>query len=189
MKVDKKQDFNVLYQVFVFRAEADWKTNMAAQAFGWLDFFNFFLQPLNRIQWNFDRKQDLNFLYQVCVFQANPKSKMATPASSWLRHFWLLLFNPWMEFNETWQETSTQHPPPCLCFFGLIIISMCSIPKWGTSVKHCGPLGLLLYPKTKWLGAYCFCPAQLLLHFDLNHDFCITCKAKEAHSDYFVWVR
>ena len=43
---------------------------------------------------------------------------MAALASDWLRHFWLLLWNRWMEFNETWQEARSQRPLPSLCFSG-----------------------------------------------------------------------
>ena len=50
------------------------------------------------------RKQGLDVLYQVCVFRADLKNKMAALASDWLRHFRLLLWNRWTEFNETWQE-------------------------------------------------------------------------------------
>ena len=46
------------------------------------------------------RKQDLNVLYQGCVFPADWKNKMATPASDWLRHSRLLLWNRWMELNK-----------------------------------------------------------------------------------------
>ena len=63
-----------------------------------------------------DRKQDLNTLYQVCVFGADRKNKMAALASDWLRHFRLLLWNRWTEFNETWQEARFQSPLPSLCF-------------------------------------------------------------------------
>ena len=65
-----------------------------------------------------DRKQDLKALYQVCVFRADRKNKMAALASHWLRHFRLLLWNRWMEFNETWQEARSQRPLPSLCFWG-----------------------------------------------------------------------
>ena len=34
-----------------------------------------------------DRKQDRNVLYQVCVFRSDQTTKMAAPASDWLRHF------------------------------------------------------------------------------------------------------
>ena len=48
-------------------------------------------------------KQDLNVLYHVYVFRADRKNKMAALASDWLRHFRLLLWNRWTEFNDTWQ--------------------------------------------------------------------------------------
>ena len=43
---------------------------------------------------------------------------MAAPASDWLRHFRLLLWNRWTEFNETWQEARSQNLLPSLCFSG-----------------------------------------------------------------------
>ena len=33
-------------------------------------------------------------------------------------HFLLLLWNCWIEFNETWQEARSQRPLPSLCFSG-----------------------------------------------------------------------
>ena len=54
-----------------------------------------------------DRKQGLKVLYQVCVFRTDRKSKMATMASDWPRHFRLLLCNCWTEYNETLKETSS----------------------------------------------------------------------------------
>ena len=70
-------------------------------------------------EWNsskLDRKQDLNVLYQVCVFRADRKNKMAALASDWLRHFRLLLWIRWTEFNETLEEARSQCPLPSLCF-------------------------------------------------------------------------
>ena len=61
-KLDRKQNFNVLYQVRVIRST------------------------------KLGRKQDINFLYKVCFFWADEKNKMAAPASDWLRHFRLLLW-------------------------------------------------------------------------------------------------
>ena len=84
---------------------------------GW-DIFDFSSET---DEWNstkLDRKQDLNALYQVCVFWADQKNKMAALASDWLRHFRLLLWNRWTEFNETWQEARSQRPLPSLCFSG-----------------------------------------------------------------------
>ena len=64
------------------------------------------------------RKVDLNILYQVCVFRADRKNKMAALASDWLRHFQLLLWNRWIEFNKTWWKARSQRPLPSLCFSG-----------------------------------------------------------------------
>ena len=84
---------------------------------GW-DIFDFSSETAKRNSRKLDRKQDLNVLYQVCVFRADRKNKMAALASDWLRHFRLLLWNRWTEFNETWQKTRSQRPLPCLCFSG-----------------------------------------------------------------------
>ena len=84
---------------------------------GW-DIFDFSSETA---EWNptkLDRKQDLNVLYQVCVFRANRKNKMAALNSDWLRHFRLLLWNRWTQFNETWQKTRSRRPLPSLCFSG-----------------------------------------------------------------------
>ena len=84
---------------------------------GW-DIFNFSSEAAERNSTKLDRKQDINVLYQVCVFLADRKNKMAALASDWLRHFRLLLWNRWREFNETWQEARSQRPLPILCFSG-----------------------------------------------------------------------
>ena len=70
---------------------------------GW-DIIDFSSETAERNSTKLYRKQDLNVLYQVCVFQADRKNMMAALASDWLRHFRLLLWNRWTEFNETWQE-------------------------------------------------------------------------------------
>ena len=82
------------------------------------DISDFFSETAERNSTKLDRKQDLNILYQVCVFRADRKNKMAALYADWLRHFWLLLWNRWTEFNETWQEARSQHPLPSLCFLG-----------------------------------------------------------------------
>ena len=68
---------------------------------GW-DIFDFSSETAEHNSMKLDRKQDLKVLYQVCVFWADRKNKMAALASDWLRHFRLLLWNRWTEFNETW---------------------------------------------------------------------------------------
>ena len=84
---------------------------------GW-DIFDFSSETTERNSTKLDRKQDLNVFYQVCVFRVDRKNKMAALASDWLRHFRLLLWNHWTEFNETWQEARSQRPLPSLCFSG-----------------------------------------------------------------------
>ena len=84
---------------------------------GW-DIFDFFSETAERNSTKRGRKQDLNVLYQVCVFRADRKNKMAVLAYDWLRHFRLLLWNGWTEFNETRQEARSQCPLPSLCFSG-----------------------------------------------------------------------
>ena len=80
--------------------------------------FDFSSETAEQNSTKLDRKQDPNALYQVCVFRADRKNKMAALASDWLRHFQLLLWNRWTEFNETWQEARSQRPLPSLCFSG-----------------------------------------------------------------------
>ena len=84
---------------------------------GW-DIFHFSSQTVERNSTKLDRKEDLNVLYQVCDFRADRKNKMAALASDWLRHFQLLLWNHWTEFNETWLEARSQRPLPSFCFSG-----------------------------------------------------------------------
>ena len=81
--------------------------------------FDFSSETAERNSTKFVRNQDLNVLYQVCAFRASRKNKMAALASDWLRHFRLLLWNRWTEFNETWQEARSLLPLPSV-FFGLI---------------------------------------------------------------------
>ena len=66
-----------------------------------VNIFDFSSETTEQILTKLDRKQELNVLYQVCVFCADPSSKMAALASDWLKYFWLLLPNHWMDFDET----------------------------------------------------------------------------------------
>ena len=95
--LDTKQDLNALYQVCVFRANR--KNKMAAwPLIGW-DIFIFFSETAKWNSTKLDRNQDLNVLYHICVFRADLKQKMAALASGWPRHFRLLLWYCWTEFN------------------------------------------------------------------------------------------
>ena len=66
------------------------------------DIFDFSSETAERNSTKLDRNQDLKALYQVCVFRADQKNKMAALASDWPRHFRLLLWNRWTEFNKIW---------------------------------------------------------------------------------------
>ena len=95
-----------------------WKTRWPPWPLIGLDIFDFFSEAAEWNSTKLDRMQDLNVLYQVCVFRAGRKNKMAALVSDWLRHFRLLLWNCWTEFNETWQEARSQRVLPSLCFLG-----------------------------------------------------------------------
>ena len=106
---------------------------------GW-DIFDFSSETAEQNSTKLDRKQDLNVLYRVCVFRADRKNKMAALASDWMRHFRLLLWNGWKEFNETWQEARSQHPLPSLCFLGRSVNKNVCLSQFLKKVAHWVPL-------------------------------------------------
>ena len=106
---------------------------------GW-KIFDFSSETAQRNWTKLDRKQDLNVLYQVCVFRADRKNNMAALASDWLRHFRLLLWNRWTEFNESWQEARSQRPLPRLCFSGCSKIQDGRPGLWLTETFSTSPL-------------------------------------------------
>ena len=85
----------------------------------WLaETFSTSLKLLYRIWRNLTRSKISTSSTKFCVFQANWKNKMAAPATDCPRHFWLLLWNSWREFKESWQKARTQCTLPSLCFSG-----------------------------------------------------------------------
>ena len=59
------------------------------------------------------------------------KTMMATLASDWLRHFGLLFYIHWIEFNQTWQKAITQCRLPSLCFWSGRKTKMAALaPDW-----------------------------------------------------------
>ena len=73
------------------------------------------LNPLNGILRNLTGIKISTSSTKFCVSCADWKNKMAALASNWLRYFRLLLWNRWMEFNETWLEARSL---PILYFSG-----------------------------------------------------------------------
>ena len=116
-KLDRKQDLNVLYQVCVFRADHKKQDGRPGL---WLaeTFSTSPLKPLNGIQRNLTGSKISMSSTKFVFFGPIIKNKMAALASDWLRHFRLLPWNRWTEFNETWQEARSQCPLPSLCFSG-----------------------------------------------------------------------
>ena len=114
-KFDRKQDLKALYQVFFFGPIG--KTRCPPRPLiGW-DIFDFSVETAERNSTNLDRKQGLNALYKV-FFSGQSEKQDGRLGSDWLRYFRLLLWNRWMEFNETWQESRTNCLLPSLCFSG-----------------------------------------------------------------------
>ena len=115
-KLERKQDFKVLYQVCVF--QADRKNKMAALPSDWLRHFRLLLRTRStefNETWHEARSQ--RPLQNSCFGGgADRKNKMAALVSDWLRHFRLLLWYGLTEFNETWQEARSQRPLPSLSF-------------------------------------------------------------------------
>ena len=103
---------------------------------GW-DIFNFSSETAEQNSTKLNRKQDLNVLYQVCVFHADRKNKMAALASDWLRHYRLLFWNRWTEFNKTWQDARSQRPLPSLCFSGRSVNKNVDLGRFLKKVAHC----------------------------------------------------
>ena len=76
-KLDRKKDFNLLYQVFsVQPANHDSRPCLLEFNETW-------------------KKQYFNVFSQVWIFSADRKTKMATLASDWLNHFRLFFCNRW----------------------------------------------------------------------------------------------
>ena len=74
MKLDRKQDLNVLYQVCIFRADqkVSWQPPIGR------DIFDFSSETPEHNSTKLNRKQNLNILYKVSVFRADWKTKMVT---------------------------------------------------------------------------------------------------------------
>ena len=164
LNLTRKQDLNVLYQVRVFGLIE--KTRWPPWPLIRWGIFDFSSETAELNSTKLNRKQDLNVLYQVCVFRADRKNKMGALASDWLRHFRLLLWNRWTEFNETWQEARSQRPLPCLYYSG-----------WSVNKNDRPGLkkGDTLYSGAQYMALWASCKHFQLKHFiqnqiEINHS-------------------
>ena len=69
-------------------------------------------------QWNLTGSKISTSSTKFVFFGPIGKTRLPALISVWLRHFRLLLWNLWTEFNETGQEAGSQHPLLSLCFWG-----------------------------------------------------------------------
>ena len=191
MKLDRKQDLSVLYQVCVF--EGNRKTKMVLPASNWPRHFYFSSETAEQNSRILDREQDLNILYKVCIFGAVPKTKMANPASDWLRHF--LYFS-----SETAEKNSRKlDRMPDLNVLHKVFFRPIGKPRWPSwpicrqrqrivlRCTICGPLWHLVY----------ICPV-LQIPYRYHTDTILTWQSKpgkmvklrvwsESHKHYLAW--
>ena len=147
-KLDRKLDLNFLYQVCVFRADwknkmatlaSDWLRHFRLFLWNSGSEFNKTWQearsqrplpslcfsgrskktrwpPWPLIGWDIfsapEPKAQVHYCDHTLSVVCRPSSVVN------FSHFRLLLWNRWMEFNETWQEARSQRPLPSLCFSG-----------------------------------------------------------------------
>ena len=77
MKLDRKQDLNVLFKVCVIRA--DRKTRSPPWPLIGRDIVDFFSETAGRDSTQLNRKLDLNVIYQVCVFSGLSEKEDGRP--------------------------------------------------------------------------------------------------------------
>ena len=119
---------------------------------GW-EIFDFSSETAERNSTKVERKQDIKVFYQVCVFLVDRKNKLAALASDWLRHFQLLLWNRWSEFNKSCQEARSQRPLPSLCFSGRLENEDGRRGHWLAETFSTSPLKPLIWIQQKLTGS------------------------------------
>ena len=113
-KPKRKQDLNILYQVYGFFSgrleKQDGRPGL------WLA-KNIWLLLWNRWREFNENWQESRYPLPSLYFSGRLENKMAALAFDWLRHF-LLLWNHWRAFNKTWQEARSRRLLPSLCLSG-----------------------------------------------------------------------
>ena len=98
MKLDRKQNINIFYQVCVFWADRKKTRWPPWPLIGW-DIFDFFSETADRNSTKLDSKQDLNVFYQVCVFW--PIRKTRWPPKPLIGWYIFDFFSETAEWNST----------------------------------------------------------------------------------------
>ena len=102
MKLDRKEDINVYYQVWVFLGRLEKQNDRPGF---WLT-ATFSTETADQNQWNLTRSKNSTPPTKF-VFSGPLEKRDDCPASDRMIHYRLLLWNCCTEFNETWQETRT----------------------------------------------------------------------------------
>ena len=115
-KLDRKQDLNVPLPSLYFSSQPQKQDGYPGF---WLavTFSTSPLKPLNGIHRNLTGSKISTSSTKFVFFPANRKNKMAALASDWLRHFQLLLWNHWTEFNENLTGSKISTSSTKLVFF------------------------------------------------------------------------
>ena len=116
-KLDMKQDLNALYQVCVFSSRSEKQVGRPGL---WLaeTFLTSPLKRLNGIQRNLTGSKISASSTKFVYFRSIRKARLPPWALIGCDIFRLFLWNPWTEFNTTWQEARSQHFLSGLRFLG-----------------------------------------------------------------------
>ena len=147
------------------------------------------LKPLNGIQRNLTESKISTPSTMFVFFRADPKNKMATLASDWLRHFRLLLWNRWTEFNETWQAARSQRPLPSLCFSGRSEKQDGRPGLWFAETFSTSPLKLLNGIQQNLIGCKFLKPSTMFVFFraDRKNKMAVLACDWPRHFRLLLW--
>ena len=144
------------------------------------------LKPLNGIQRNLTGSKISTPSTNFVFFGLIGKNKMAALASDWLRHFRLLLWNRWTEFNETWQEARSQRPLPILCFSGRSEKQNGRPGLWLAETFSTSPLKPLNGIQQNLTGSFAFYQACVFLA-DQKNKIAVLSSDWLRHFLLFLW--
>ena len=108
------------------------------------------LKALNRIKRNLTGSKVSTFSTKF-VFPAGRKTKMAAPASDWLRYFGPCLWNYWTEIDITWKKARSQRPLLSLlliCIEFRLMVKRNVVNLWDTGVTIICCLDKYMWHKT-----------------------------------------